>query len=71
MPAPILPLSLGGSHPALLSLRFDVGQGIVAFCFQDQVSPRLAPQVHEKIGYIIVRLSYCTDKAWQSPVRYF
>jgi hypothetical protein len=71
MPEPKLPLGIDGSHPALRLLRFDVAQRIVTFCFHDQVYPLLAPEVHEKIGYIIVRLSYCTDKAWQSPGRYF
>jgi hypothetical protein len=63
MPVPIPPLNIDGSHPALRSLHFDMGQGIVAFCFQDQRYPRLAPQMHEKIGYMIVRLSYCTGIA--------
>jgi hypothetical protein len=35
MLAPILPLSIDGSHPALRSLRFDVAQGIVTFCFME------------------------------------
>jgi hypothetical protein len=44
MLAPILPLGIDGSHPALRLLRFDVAQGIVAFCFQDQVSPSAGPR---------------------------
>src|SRR5207237_10078529 len=56
VPAPILPLGIDGSHPALRSLCFDLGQGIVAFGFQDQMYPRLAFEAYDKIGYIIVRL---------------
>jgi len=42
VPAPILPLGIDGSHPALRSLSLDVGQGIVAFGFQDEMHIRLA-----------------------------
>jgi hypothetical protein len=43
MPAPILPLGIDGSHLPLRGLHFDVRQGIVAFCFQEQVYARPAP----------------------------
>jgi hypothetical protein len=49
MPAPILPLGIDGSHPALRLLHFDVGQG-VAFGFQNQVYPRLPPRCMRKSG---------------------
>ena len=49
VPAPILPLGIDGSHPALRSLSLDVGQGIVAFGFQDEMYIRLALQAYDKI----------------------
>ena len=56
MPAPILPIGIDSSHPALCSLGFDLGQGGVAFGFPYQMYPRLELESYKKIGHIIMRL---------------
>jgi hypothetical protein len=45
-----------GSHPALCSLGFNLGQGAVAFGFQDQMYPRPDLELYKKIRYIIMQL---------------